>query len=120
MSKFPQSPHRTIPERQAIVSSTDARFLEDIPAPPPSPGLLISRGSVEMAHRAIMSLVMTCMGLYIFFNLGLMVSKNFIIERCISRWRMEMRGFDMGPPPVWLNNPPEDFLHVPQMLNVRM
>ncbi|KAF4710870.1 hypothetical protein FOZ63_033279 [Perkinsus olseni] len=26
---------------------------------------------------------------------------------------MEMRGFDMGPPPVWLNNPPEDFLHLP-------
>ncbi|KAF4659327.1 hypothetical protein FOZ61_004839 [Perkinsus olseni] len=53
------------------------------------------------------------MGLYIFFNLGLMASKNFIIERCISRWRMEMRDFDMGPPPVWLNNPPEDFLHLP-------
>ncbi|KAF4663927.1 hypothetical protein FOL46_004485 [Perkinsus olseni] len=42
-----------------------------------------------------------------------MASKNFIIERCISRWRMEMRDFDMGPPPVWLNNPPEDFLHLP-------
>ncbi|KAF4697572.1 hypothetical protein FOZ60_004444 [Perkinsus olseni] len=60
-----------------------------------------------------MSLIMTCMGLYIFFNLGLMVSKNFIIEGYISRWSMEMRGFDIGPPPVWLNNPPEDFLHLP-------
>ncbi|KAF4720537.1 hypothetical protein FOZ63_009322, partial [Perkinsus olseni] len=38
---------------------------------------------------------------------------NFIIEAYISRWRMEMRIFSMGPPPAWLNDPPVDFLHLP-------
>ncbi|KAF4674308.1 hypothetical protein FOZ60_001266, partial [Perkinsus olseni] len=46
-------------------------------------------------------------------NLGLMVAKNFIIEAYISRWKMEMRSFSMGPPPAWLDDPPEDFLHLP-------
>ncbi|KAF4738189.1 hypothetical protein FOZ63_013051 [Perkinsus olseni] len=50
---------------------------------------------------------------YALFNLGLMVAKDFIIEAHISRWRMELRSVSMGPPPAWLDDPPEDFLHLP-------
>ncbi|KAF4686443.1 hypothetical protein FOZ62_030406 [Perkinsus olseni] len=114
MAPLVESYHGSVLKQRGVLCAADAHACKAVSAPPPSlGGLLRSRSSVEMAHRAIMSLIMTCMGLYIFFNLGLMVSKNFIIEGYISRWRMEMRGFDMGPPPVWLDDPPEDFGYLP-------
>ncbi|KAF4683204.1 hypothetical protein FOZ60_009490 [Perkinsus olseni] len=61
----------------------------------------------------MMLLILTPSIVYAFFNLGLMVAKNFIIEAYISRWKMEMQSFSMGPPPAWLDDPPEDFLHLP-------
>ncbi|KAF4705196.1 hypothetical protein FOZ63_026620 [Perkinsus olseni] len=60
-----------------------------------------------------MMLILTASILYAFFNLGLLVAKDFIIEAYISRWKMELRSFSMGPPPAWLDDPAEDFLHLP-------
>ncbi|KAF4738755.1 hypothetical protein FOZ63_011100 [Perkinsus olseni] len=68
---------------------------------------------VGTAVRLLVLLILTASIFYAFFNLGLMVAKNFIIEAYISRWRMEMQSFSMGPPPAWLDDPPEDFLHLP-------
>ncbi|KAF4649605.1 hypothetical protein FOZ61_001149 [Perkinsus olseni] len=114
MFTFSQPLNQIASERLDVDGAADAYASGDVSDSRSSLKSLPSSGaSVDKSTRLITSLIMTCMGLYIFFNLGLMVSKNFIIERCISRWRMEMRGFDMGPPPVWLNNPPHDFFHLP-------
>ncbi|KAF4659326.1 hypothetical protein FOZ61_004838 [Perkinsus olseni] len=117
MAPLVESYHGSVLKQRGVLCAADAHVCKAVSnsSPRSCRGLLLeSRGSVETAHRVIMSLIMTCMGLYIFnFNLGLMVSKNFIIEGCISRWRMEMRGFDMGSPTVWLNDPPQDFGYLP-------
>ncbi|KAF4730880.1 hypothetical protein FOZ63_020898 [Perkinsus olseni] len=111
---FSQPLDQIAPERLDVDGAADAYASEDVSNSQSFLKSLPSSGAcVDRSTRLITSLIMTCSGLYIFFNLGLMVSKNFIIEGYISRWRMEMRGFDMGPPPVWLNNPPHDFFHLP-------
>ncbi|KAF4744228.1 hypothetical protein FOZ62_004200 [Perkinsus olseni] len=114
MFTFSQPLNQIAPERLGVDGAADAYASGDVSNSQSSLRSLPSSGAcVDRSTRLITSLIMTCSGLYIFFNLGLMASKNFIIEGYISRWRMEMRGFDMGPPPVWLNNPPQDFFHLP-------
>ncbi|KAF4756977.1 hypothetical protein FOZ63_026584 [Perkinsus olseni] len=114
MFTFSQPLNQIAPERLDVDGAADAYASGDVTNSQSSLRSLPSSGAcVDRSTRLITSLIMTCSGLYIFFNLGLMASKNFIIEGYISRWRMEMRGFDMGPPPVWLNNPPQDFFHLP-------
>ncbi|KAF4688479.1 hypothetical protein FOZ60_002749 [Perkinsus olseni] len=99
---MPTAPRRVVPE-------------SDTPKPLSSPrNHPISGVSIGKTFRLLlMMLILTASILYAFFNLGLLVAKDFIIEAYISRWRMELRSFSMGPPPAWLDDPPEDFLHLP-------
>ncbi|KAF4673204.1 hypothetical protein FOL47_010824 [Perkinsus chesapeaki] len=36
-----------------------------------------------------------------------------IVKLSVSRWKVELRSLDLGPPPIWLDDPPGDFLHLP-------
>ncbi|KAF4720689.1 hypothetical protein FOZ62_031062, partial [Perkinsus olseni] len=99
---MPTAPRRVVPE-------------SDTPKPLSSPrNHPISGVSIGKTFRLLlMMLILTASILYAFFNLGLLVAKDFIIEAYISRWKMELRSFSMGPPPAWLDDPAEDFLHLP-------
>ncbi|KAF4695681.1 hypothetical protein FOZ60_003693 [Perkinsus olseni] len=91
---------------------------EDTFNSPPSFGSLFKSGAPgDKAFHIVMPLILTGLALYAALNLGLMVSKNYIIEACISRWEMELQSFDLGPAPSWLDDPPQDFLHLPAGAN---
>ncbi|KAF4736449.1 hypothetical protein FOZ63_031565 [Perkinsus olseni] len=51
--------------------------------------------------------------LFAFLNLAILVWEDCIIEWCVSRWKVELRGLDLGPAPSWLDDPPSDFDHLP-------
>ncbi|KAF4756500.1 hypothetical protein FOZ63_029910 [Perkinsus olseni] len=61
----------------------------------------------------ILSLIVHGIAFYVLLSISLIIWENYIIEACISRWKMELQSFDTGPEPAWLADPPTDFLHLP-------
>ncbi|KAF4650833.1 hypothetical protein FOZ61_010981 [Perkinsus olseni] len=109
-----QCHHRTILEECNVDWATGDHTPKDTRKTPSLfRSLQISGASIGKAFLLMMLLILTASIFYAFFNLGLMVAEDFLIEAYISRWRMEMRSFSMGPPPAWLDDPPDDFLRLP-------
>ncbi|KAF4658388.1 hypothetical protein FOZ61_005671 [Perkinsus olseni] len=75
--------------------------------------LLRSGVSVDKVFCVILSLIVHGIAFYVLLSISLIIWENYIIEACISRWKMELQSFDTGPEPAWLDNPPTDFLHLP-------
>ncbi|KAF4707500.1 hypothetical protein FOZ62_027187 [Perkinsus olseni] len=61
----------------------------------------------------IMTLMVASVNLFAFLNLAILVWEDCSIEWCVSRWKVELRGLDLGPAPSWLDDPPWDFDHLP-------
>ncbi|KAF4666743.1 hypothetical protein FOL47_003921 [Perkinsus chesapeaki] len=62
--------------------------------------------SRSKALRLLVPLAFYGIGLYILFNILLMIMMPYIIERCVSQWKMEIVELDLGPRPPWWDGPP--------------
>ncbi|KAF4651380.1 hypothetical protein FOZ61_010519 [Perkinsus olseni] len=71
------------------------------------------RSILRGTFRIIMALMVASVNLFAFLNLAILVWEDCIIEWCVSRWKVELRGLDLGPAPSWLDDPPWDFDHLP-------
>ncbi|KAF4684719.1 hypothetical protein FOZ60_007371 [Perkinsus olseni] len=87
---------------------------ERTPVPPSIPiKAQTPRGILRRSLCMIMSLMVASVNFFALLNLGVFVSEYYIIEGCVSRWKVELRGLDLGPAPSWLDDPPSDFDHLP-------
>ncbi|KAF4729947.1 hypothetical protein FOZ62_017974, partial [Perkinsus olseni] len=87
---------------------------ERTPVPPSTPiKAQTPRGILRRSLCMIMSLMVASVNFVALLNLGVFVSEYYIIEGCVSRWKVELRGLDLGPAPSWLDDPPWDFDHLP-------
>ncbi|KAF4684718.1 hypothetical protein FOZ60_007370 [Perkinsus olseni] len=71
------------------------------------------RSILRGTFRIIMALMVASVNLFAFLNLAILVWEDCIIEWSVSRWKVELRGLDLGPAPSWLDDPPLDFGHLP-------
>ncbi|KAF4687327.1 hypothetical protein FOZ62_013280, partial [Perkinsus olseni] len=87
---------------------------ERTPVPPSIPIKVRSpRSILRGTFCIIMALMVASVNILAFLNLGVFVWEDYIIEGCVSRWKVELRGLDLGPAPSWLDDPPSDLDHLP-------